>query len=415
MRFLLLTLFFINIFANEMVIYQNNVAQYTATVKKKKASNRFVLYEIPNDTVVNSFRVYDNKILEYSFRDKKEFNIYDFKRSFVGKDIIYKNKKVKMIEFSVANRILIKDADKYYFVKLDDVTFTNYSYKKHLPSRITLKLEDATDTLKYSYLVNNIGYRTFYTIDLNSNSVEGFVKIHNLTNKSYKISKLHLVLGDINYNKPGRNYPVMYKAIAKDVQAKHVKETNYASYKLYTINKNIVIHPRSKTFVNIITQTSKITSSYKVSLPNPKYRYHDTEKNFNRYISFKTSKEFIKGKARVYKDDIFIGEAYIKNTPKNTILSLNIQKDFALSVKEDVLKKERNPNDFSKFDIIIKYTVTNKSNFKKDAKIYIPFEINKYQSVRTSQKYKYKNQHIIIPLTLKPNSTKTFTMQYKGR
>ena len=189
------------------------------------------------------------------------------------------------------------------------------------------------------YLTSGIQWHAEYVgvIDEKDSQLQlsAWVSIDNKSGATYKNAKLKLVAGEVH--RAEREKPLMYlqKAATEMTQAgrQQFGEKAFFEYHLYTLKRPADVAN------NQIKQISLFPSTQTTVTKTYSYFAARDAKHVRVYLDFKNEKKsglgvpLPKGKIRLYKRDsdgglIFIGEDFIKHTPKNEPVKVNVGNAF---------------------------------------------------------------------------------------
>lgn len=336
---------------------QNVLTLYNNLAFVKETMENGLCHQVPSDIVFDSiFFDTKSKVLEVKY-EYTPLNIENILKGYVGKDIFfkYKNKKLKGILVSL-NPLIIKTDKRVYF----DVSYKNLIIK-NIPEKIKskptvcVKKSGKKDKIYINYLTKNISWRSSYVAKLDRYlNIIGWVKIENRSDKDFKNVNLNVVAGDI---KTITSAPIRYKTLAYEAAS---KPKSFEGYYLYRLNGKYNIEKNSKKIIPFINEDNiEYKKEYICNVFDSRYNFGSKEYKFRQKISFKINSPLPAGKIRFYKDDVFLGENFITNVPKNKKIEIEIGKDFDLWMKREQISFKKD-----KFFIYtaIKSTIYNPKN-----------------------------------------------------
>ena len=273
--------------------------------------------------------------------------------------------------------------------------------------------------MNIDYLINNISFKSDYTLDVQNNSANltGWLTIKNNSGKAFHNTKLSLLAGDVHFAKPHNIQPVMYKEyVVQDAARATVHHQAYEGYHFYTVPFRVDIADKETTQVKFLTHNNiAIKRLYEATLGYPFSIHGERKASVVQSISFVTEEPLPKGIVRVYgtlnKQKILIGETSLAHTPKKENVQLTLGKNFDLKVTQTLLDEEhRTDYDRSR----IRYTIKNSSNKTKKVTLYVPFSKEKYAKITSNQPYTFtKGNLVTFTLNVIPNATATFVAEYE--
>ncbi|WP_281951854.1 hypothetical protein [Nitrosophilus kaiyonis] len=291
---------------------------------------------------------------------------------------------------------------------LDSIYFdknVNSFYFKN--GRLYIKTEKS-DFLKtkISYLTKGISYKISYVGKLDKKlQLIGYCQISNNSKIFYNNADISFIAGEFNIN---FKLPIYIYKRAKALTYENMPNRIEGYYR-YDFPFKIDLEPNSIRINKFLNKKVDYKKIYSLEVFDSLSRFGQKVFKFDQIISFNTPLSLPAGVIRFYKDT-FLGENFIKNSPKNSYLNLKIGKDFDISLKR--VQKEYNKT--KKFVYTkIKFIIKNPKD--KDINLQIKdFFPNSNAKIRADIKYKKLDANTIIYNVKVPKKSKIeFTASYK--
>jgi len=344
-------------------------------------SSSFYYSNFPSNTVPDSifsrlnnddFPEDDIAIISSSFH-KKNMNTSSLLSSFIGKKIQYKihsNEDSYIPIVSLGTLVSVYPllitpvgSDKTFFVKQEDLIFP--SIPSDLISTPTMSwktnpLEVGKYTLTAKYLINNIQWKSRYSLSFSSDTtgiLSSFIDIYNNTNKSFINADVKCLAGNINYQKT--SVPRIYKhrsmesPVAMDsISGISISAIPSNGFHVYSIPNKIDIWKNSTTNAVVFKSNVLLKKSLSASY-NIQSLFFGNRKQFDiKFAQLATisamdlNKPLPSGKVYIYDQtnkNMFLGTHSLANTPKNKDAIINYGENFDVTGKVSILDfdKER--------------------------------------------------------------------------
>ncbi len=424
--FLIVLPFFI--LANNITIYNNNLAfvkeEKNISVEKKVFFIDNLSFDIIDSSI--SLDTKDLNILSYELHKPSSF-INELLKINLNKEVKFTinktQKEGKLI--AIKPQIVVEDKEKNYYIINNPTTliFKNFitTYKKNPFLKVKVASnEDKNSTILLKYLINGLSWKSNYIINLHKKTLDlkAFIEINNHTLKSFNNYNISFLAGSLN-----RAYiraPKMAKTLALESEEVEIKPSKIDSYYLYKLPYKESIPKKSKKFFKLFeVEDIKYKAYYQTST----YFFNRYIQNlkFIKTIEFKNTntlnEPLPQGVVRVYKKDIYLGQDYIKNSPKNSDIKIKTGIEFDLKGKKEVLEYIENKK-YKKQKV--KYSITNSSNEPKVVKIVEKIPTIASKEIRFQSSCKdicsikkidaFSKEYNIL---LKPNSKYNFTSTYE--
>jgi len=413
------------IFATTLTIYNSNIAlvheSHEFTIQKQ--DEHFVYNNLPNTIIDDSVNInFPSSVTLYSqVYKRKTLTLTDLAKHFIGKELQLKNDTtVKLITLNGNTPIVQSKDGKVFLSKISEIVFpylpNNLETQNALDFQIKAK-ENLTTNIDISYLARNISFTSDYILNINKNkaSFQGWIDITNNSGKDFKNTKVNLIAGDIN-RAYTYNAPVAYKSMVAATQDSPIAHKAIAGYHKYTLPFTVNLNAFEKRRVKLLEYKNiTIKNHYLAKMSNPIYLMGERSSSVSREITLKRlDKALPGGKVRIYtKDDnevLLLGEQSLRNTPKNTPLTLRVGKDFDTKVIQKVLSRT---DTNKRFNVTIEYIVTNHSDEDKTITIEIPFYKRTDSKVISKEQYHYENANLLLfKIFVKANSHKSFKAKF---
>ena len=340
----LFTLIFTFAFSDNLVIYNNNLANINTKynffvnsgVEKKEFAN------FPNTIITDSIFVNFSKnikLLEQSFKPNRA-KLSNLLKLNINQNIkFYPNNSKELLSGVLINinPITVKVDSNYYILnKASQIIYKIYPKSSNYAS-IIWKIKankEANESATINYLANGFNWHTNYIVNINNNSLDlkAFATITNKSGKDYLDSNISLIAAKINrQNAPIR---ILRKTAAAqpmyDAKEEAIAPQKLEGYYKYTIPFNVDLLNQESKQITLIDAKDIKFKSYGLAYNNNFSNYGKSKLNFTRHISFLNKKEnnlglvLPSGVVRVYKNSTYLGENNIQNTPKNEKLDIAI-------------------------------------------------------------------------------------------
>ncbi len=274
--------------------------------------------------------------------------------------------------------------------------------------------EDVKSTIKIDYLINRIGCKSSYILDLHRDRADlsGWITIDNRSGKSFNYTKLYLLAGDINRAGHSR-----VKSMAVRADSLVVAHKAYEGYHLFSIPFRVDLADNEKTSLKFITKKDlKIKREYRTRMSNPTYLIGEVKRDVTQSITLSSLDiPLPKGVVRTYskldKTTLLLAETYLNHTPKDTKIRLKIGKNFDIKVKETLLNIDKGTVNI---DRDVEYSLKNSSDESKIVEILVPFNKLESSEVSSDEKFTYtKGNLVTFKVEVKANSAKEFEVRYR--
>ena len=354
-------------------------------------------------------------------------------KAYIGKQVTLRQLKNRN-EFQIISATLLSYNGSEAIVKTLDYKIITVSTKDiqfdTIPKELITKpslvwninaSKDLDTSLELDYLINNITFKSDYILNLgaDTSSLDGWISINNRSGKAFKNTTLSLLAGDINRAQTLNKRVYKANAIRVMADAPQVAHKSFEGYHFYTIPFKVNLANNEKTQIKFLSQANiTTTKNYEATLNNPLYLMGERKSDVTQYVSLaKLPLALPKGTIRTYgKLDgkkVLLGETNISHTPKDTPLKLKIGTNFDLKVKQTLLKRDDTKE---RFDVSVKYSMTNHSDEPKTLTLFVPFNKNGDSSITTKEKYSFtKGNLVTFTLQLQANETKEFQVNFKSK
>lgn len=426
--------------ANTLVVYNANMGlvheERLITLNKGKQTVRYpdVASTVETDSVNVVFpsgvKLYSQKYkydkitlqkLLLAHIDKEvEVKVYHSKEKFERKRATLLSAEKNVLLRLQDGKIIQANAEDIGFDSIPDTLITQ-------PSLLwdVLSSRQVEGTLGLDYIINNIQWKSDYVFKVGKESADlsGWITVTNNSGKAFKNVSLKVLAGEVsrNYSKRVQREQIYAAKAARFDESDAVKEVAHEGYHLYTIPFKVDLADQEKTQIKFINETGiDILRRYDVHLSSPAWLRAEQKHKVNQYIEFKDlSKALPQGTVRTYSSDegstVLLGINAIGHTPKKEKVSLQIGKNFDLSVEELNLQRSETKKHY---ESSIKYRVTNRSDSDKKVELFVPFtKISDLESIiKTDVKYEYKNGNTLrFSVDAKADSIREFTVKYRNR
>jgi len=340
-----------------------------------------------------------------------------------GSDLLYKEGTL----LSASSQAVIKTKkDEIYTVPTSALIFS--TIPKELITKPSLVWninapKASKSTLSMDYLIRNISWKSNYVLNLQREYADltGWITINNRSGKAFKETTLTVLAGDINRVAAPNPRRYMAKIAMIESDSETAEELSHEGYHLYKIPFKVNLSNNESTQLKFLTINNiPITKKYTAQLSSPFYANGEHNYNVTQSLEIKSlEKALPMGTIRSYsqqdKTTLLLGESHINHTPKHEKVKVTLGKNFDLIVRSKMLS---NNSDRYYNDVRISYEITNRSDEAKTVELLIPFvkRDNNQNSVKTSQKYNWKNGNkLSFKIRVKADSKKSFEVHFRAK
>jgi len=380
MKYSITILIFLNLlYSNSIAIYSNNLAfvnqNYDINITN---SNTILVNNLPKTIIPDSIFVNNLNLISKEFIPQDYNYIKSLIEANLGASIEFLyNKKVYKGKIIHKEPLIIKSNNKLYIVKdISNIIFNNEpKFKSNSKLIMHLANKGKFKKLNLNYLIRGISWNANYIVSLNDKNlnIQAWADIKNNTQAQFKNVKIKLISGNLNssnYDKQVKvlksNDRVVYPAVAEIPVVNKI-----ASYYSFDIPKRETINKNSQILLYKVNNVKY--KEYGVAENSSFYRYIKDNFKFRDTIEFDNTKTnnlgkiFPQGVARVYKDDIYLGEDRVKNIAKNQKIQLIVGTIFDAVGSKKIVEYKENKH-YKK--VTTKYTIKNQGNRRLQLKLY---------------------------------------------
>ena len=376
-RVFFLLLLSVAAFANSLTVYNNNLAFVQEERNVTITNGVFRLENLSFDIIDSSILIHHPTLepISYEFHNAKSFMQAMLKKN-LNKEIIFiankKEKRGKLIQ--IEPKVVVEDSNKSYYIihSLDSIIFKELAKKYPKRPYLKVKVDSLTNTkttIKLSYLMRNLSWKSSYIINLAKErlQLEAFIDINNNSEQSFQNYNFNFVAGKLHQTS---NYRTLNKTILlESAPTAKIERSKLAEYYLYSLPYKESILKKTKKFFKLFTIKDIPYKSYYQTNSSFFTRYSH-KLNFFRIVEFENKKTLNQplpaGKVRLYTNGLYIGEDYINNTPQDALVKLQTGIAFDIKGEKKVLEYSENKN-YKKQTI--QYTITNSSQEPKAVRI----------------------------------------------
>lgn len=398
---------------------QMNIYHDKAQIIQKRTLDFNVLTDLPKSMIDGSFVLYAPKVRHFDyFKEERAPSLYDFWSRYLGKEVLYKDKKVILRVLSHSDAVIELPSKQLKTVSLKELLFP--AQEKQMQKRgssIVLPKEVVGSKARYSYLLRGISWKSGYVLTLRKNKkarFQGRFEITNNTQKSFGLDRLKLVAG----RQHTKHYPTHYykskmRVMAAAAPAADIASKALFSYYSYTLKKKVRLLAKSKRSIPFLDRHVNVVKHYRVTLANPKYLSASAKHTPQLVVEFTAPLELPNGDILFFDaKGNYMGDGAIGGVPKGEKVSLTIGEEFFSTIEERVLFFKRHKKSFTSR---VEYTLHNASQQKRSYELIVPLQEASSCSITSSQPYRFKDANtIVFNVTLQPEQTKKFTVLYEG-
>lgn len=423
--------------APSLVVYNTNLGlvHENRAVALEKGQQTLVCSDVPGSLIAESVNITLPKgVTLYSQQFRyDQINVNSLAQANLGKtvtfyiptgsDLMYKSGTL----LYASSQALVKTADqKIYTVPITALVFDQTP--KSLISKPSLVWNvnapsSVKSTLSMDYLINNISWRSDYTLTLSQDfaDLNGWITVNNRSGKAFNDTQLSLLAGNINRAAVPSERHYMAKAAFAESDAAAVQEHALEGYHLYPVPFKVSLANNESTQINFMRlKHIPVTHRYNTKLSYPHHIQSETKHQVNQYLVIKSLDQSLPmGTIRSYSKEkgeaLLLGESMISHTPKHQSIDVALGKEIDLQVKEQMLDDN---SDRYYSDTTVSYEVTNRSKTAKRIELLVPYvkRKNGQISVDTPQQYQWKDGNLLaFDVLVKADSKKVFDVHYRRK
>ncbi len=388
MKIILSIILITYLFSNSITVYNSNFAQVNETQKisLKEGRQSVKFSNLPNSLIVNSvspiFKSSGVHLISQSYKNNP-LDITKLVEANLNKEVEFYNIDKKVLKGKLVNvsPTIIKSNGHFYIVAANSIIYSslplNVDNKPYLIWELNSKKAENTE-VNLRYLISGISWSGNYTLTLKEKTLDlkAWASIVNKSGKSFKDVNVSLIAGRVDRN--NFSHPVLYKtrrvnampeieevepAIAEEPDA--VNSESIGGYHLYKLPHSVNLLNNQSTQTVLLDAKNIKYYRYAAAENSDFTNYGERKLSFAQVIEFKNSKEnnlgepLPEGLVRVYKENHYVGNYYIKNRPVNEKVSLKIGKYFDITgtktITKFIVKKKYR-------DIETKYNIKNRGD-----------------------------------------------------
>lgn len=331
---------------------KKGVAEYSITDVAEKLNPATVKINLKNATIIEQNFKYDlvssQKILE----------------KYIGKDITLIGPNTisgKLISNSFAGVVIEKKEGGIVLInKLDNYQISvgampeGFVLYPTLVWKINSEKAGKQD-VELLYQTEGLEWNAEYVVLLNDKDTEldmnAWISLNNTSGKAYKDAKLKLMAGELNriFN-DNRNFAKIEDRAYSLAAGSPASEKTFFEYHLYTVAAPTTIANNEQKQVSMFDKAN-ISCTKVFKLTTYQYVGGDAKLHPKVFVNFDNAEKnkmgipLPQGNVRMYKSDgtdkELIGETYIKHTPKDEKVELEIGEAFDVVVEENIIKENR--------------------------------------------------------------------------
>jgi hypothetical protein len=335
-----------------------------------------------------------------------------------------------LISYEYRSVTLLDKSGKIKVIQLDKIAEVNFpALPDGLITRPTLFWRYSSDSKgkvdgKLSYQTSGMSWNAEYIGKLNQAetelSISGWASMNNSSGKTYENAKLKLVAGDIHRAKQpielrgGRVAEIGY------FDAESFVEKKFFEYHLYSLPRKVTLANNEQKQISLFDPA--VTEIAKNYLYKPDFNAENVEVllKFNNSSDKGLGMPLPAGRVRIFKADddeslILLGEDYIKHTPKNEDVELNVGNAFDLKGKLIELNRQMITSKIEEKEFLIE--LTNRKDEKVSIDVEKQFHGN-WELISSDFKYEKKDANTIkFTADVLADSKKNFkfTVRYSYR
>ncbi|MDY0233349.1 MAG: hypothetical protein RBS11_04860 [Sulfurimonas sp.] len=408
--------------SSSLIVYNNGVAlvHEQRDLSLQRDDKEIVYSPVANTIITDSVSIsLPKEVTLYSQQYRyDQLSLHKLLDAHIGKKVRISREEFTLLSHE-ANSALLKDKkDQITSVQSKDIIFetipTSLLTKPSLVYNIeTRKAVDAK--IEIDYLIRNLSWKSDYILSLNGDkaTLVGWISIENRSGKSYNNTQLHVLAGDVN----SVQTPIIANRYAQDMAlSQRVEHLSHEGYHFYSVDFKVDISDQEKTQIKFLSKNDiNIKRLYRAQTSSPLTLNSQVKHSVGQIIKMqKLDVALPKGVVRTYsplkKQKVFLGEALISHTPKDTSVELAIGNSFDLALKEEIISRSDTKEHY---DATINYTLKNSSDEKKTVEVLVPFNKNSTSTIKTKEKFSYKNGNLVsFKVVLDANAQKSFSVNF---
>ncbi len=358
--FLLLVVSATSIMGETLVVYSN-----FALISSNKVQRRdgFLIIPTTNFTIQNSLST-SLPIKSYRYHKGEACSLQAFLNAYVGKLVEFKfqDGSVKTLKLLSARPQILQNphTGNVYFSPVGEYIFPSPILTDE--KNYFVVSTNATQ-LSYNYISTNIGWNAFYTLSMNSSTLDAKLLLWNETDTEFKNFHLFFVAGKQfeEFRKSGI-YPKSL-AIRSPQTLENSSFNSYEGYKVYNFGTVKTLDANSKVYLSLFSK--------KVNVEKINVAYNPSQ-NFTKVsqaVRIKHEFDLPAGTISIYdeKDGIsyYLGQAKVQDSPASSVLEIPYGENFNVEVK----------------NVKVRHSIVSKESFVDYYKFYVVNHSNKEESV----------------------------------
>ncbi|MGC9212343.1 MAG: hypothetical protein ACP5F2_02660 [Athalassotoga sp.] len=395
-------------FSMTNIVAYNQIALISSNVTVKNGKGVFII-PATNGTMPESLVISANGTYEY--HSAESYTLDYFLKKFLGTTVQFEftsesTNIVRNVRILSANPVIIQNVEngKIYFSPSGQFIFPSFP---QIDSQNYFIVSTNASSISYSYLTNGIGWKAYYTLNLDNAIMTGKVELWNKTDTTFRNFNLSILSGNLITSNTFQ--PQMVRAFnAAFAPATSMPEAqSVEGYKIYGYGKVEELDSNSAVFLPLFSKNVKVEKLNIVYNPS---------QNFTNAVQVaKVSHDFPvpAGTVSLYRtnDDItyFLGQTNITNTASGISLDLSYGQNFDLGARSIEIQRTMVSKDL--YDHYYQVTAINSSSTPGSLWIYISIPSDATViSVPSGIKFERPSTtQIRFYLDLGPNSKEVFT------
>jgi hypothetical protein len=401
-------LFFSVSFATTNLLVYDQMALVSSNAVIKNGNNSFM---IPTTNGAMPESLVTSSSVSYKYHAAESYSLDYFLKRFLGTTVQFQftdnsTTIVKNVRILSSDPIIIQtiDGGKVYFSPSGQFIFPSLP---QIDSQNYFLVSTNASSLSYSYLTNGIGWKAYYTLNVDNGSMNGEIELWNKTDTTFKDFNLAFLSGipfTSNTSQPqmAKTFAAAYAPSPSMPQVQSVE-----GYKIYNYGKVDELDSNNAIFLPLFSKNVKLVKLNIV--------YNPSQNLTNAVQVAKIDHDFAipAGMVSLYttKDGMtyFLGQTNITDTASMVSLDLQYGQNFDLSAKQVETQRTMVTKDL--YGYTYQITAVNSSSNNQSLWIYIsiPPDAIVTSTPTNIQFERPSTMQIRFRVDLKPNSEEVFT------
>ncbi|BBJ28404.1 hypothetical protein [Athalassotoga saccharophila] len=393
-------------FSMTNIVVYDQMALVSSNVAIKDGNGTFMI-PTTNGAIPESLLISANGTYEY--HSAESYTLDYFLKKFLGMIVQFEFTSgstdiVKNVRILCANPVIIQNVEngKVYFSPSGQFIFPSFP---QIDSQNYFIVSADASSLSYSYLTNGIGWKAYYTLNLDNGLMTGNVELWNKTDTTFRNFNLSILSG--NPFTSSTNQPQVMKAFVAYMPSPSMpEEQSVEGYKIYNYGKVEALDSNSTVFLPLFSKKVKVEKLNIVY--NPSQNLTNAVQVSRVFHDFPVPA----GTVSLYKTDngvtYFLGQTNITDTASGISLELSYGQNFDLAAQSIEVQRTMVSKDL--YNHYYQVTAINSSSTSQSLWIYVSIPPDATVISKPSVKFeRTSTTQIRFYLDLGPNSKEVFT------